>query len=183
MHIYEVICTPYHGVVEDQIPDSLLRGRKPCFTRIMDSNGEQGDEELIEYCVEKNINRVFEKQYFFDPPFFSGRSTIPDDYFKGLIDVFWKCKQCLRTWSPVSGKRFAKCPRCGMFSGIDILYGMPSYEAITSIMRGEISTGGCCIDPYNPKWVCKECGHAWGGPQEEFDRRLLESLDRNGESI
>ncbi|MHC1709608.1 MAG: hypothetical protein AB9819_04300 [Methanomassiliicoccales archaeon] len=169
MHIYEVICAPYHGVEEDKIPDSIMKGRKPCLTRIIDSNGEFGDEELIQYCVENDIKRIFEKQYFFDPPFFRDGSKLPDDYRWGLIDIFWKCKQCLRTWSPVSRKMFGKCPNCGMNSGISILYGYPSYIGFRSINRGEVSTGGCCIDFNNPIWACKECGHEWGGLVAEFN--------------
>lgn len=182
MHIYEVICAPYNGVEAEQIPNSIMKGRKPWLTRIIDSNGEFGDEELIQYCVENDIKRLFEKQYFFDPPFFRGESKLPDDYYVGLIDIFWKCKQCLRTWSPVSRKKFEKCPNCGMYSGIHILYGMPSYIGFRSISRGEVSTGGCCIDPSNPTRACKECGHEWGGLREELEKELLESSDTEGGS-
>ena len=182
MHIYEVICAPYEGGIEIRVPDELIKGRIPSITLIVDSDGGIGDEELIQHCVEKDIKRMFEKQYFFEPPMFGSRSKLPDNCHMGPIDIFWKCKQCLRTWSPVSQKRFTKCPKCGMNSGISFLYGYPSYLGFKSINRGEVSTGGCCIDFNNPTWACKECGHEWGSPQEEINKKLLESLDTDDES-
>lgn len=182
MHIYEVICTPLEGDNEMGIPDSISMGRIPSFTRILNSDGDIIDEETAKYGVEEENEKLLEKQYFFDPPIFIGRSGGFDGNPPNVIDVFWKCKQCLRTWSPVSMKDFAKCPKCGMNSGISILYGMPSYIGFRSISRGEVSTGGCCIDPTNPTWACKECGHEWGGLREELERELLESVDTGGGS-
>jgi hypothetical protein len=31
-----------------------------------------------------------------------------------------------------------------------------------AIDRGEIESGGCCIEPDSPKWHCKDCEHEWG---------------------
>lgn len=156
------------GDNEKGIPDSIALGRTPSFTRILNSEGDVIDEETAKYGMEEESEKRLEMQYFFDQPIFIAHSR----GFKGdppnVIDMFWKCKQCLRTWSPVSKKDFSKCPNCGMNSGIRIMYGLPDYIAYRSMKRGEISGGGCCIIPTNPNWACKECGHSWGG-LNDFD--------------
>lgn len=53
------------------------------------------------------------------------------------------------------------CPKCHVRAGVDILYGMPCYEAVKLAERGEIALGGCCIDPSGPERRCTECGHEW----------------------
>jgi len=163
MHIYEVVCTSYEGDKGVDIPDSITMGRTPSFTRILDSSGDVIDEETAKCGIEEEGEKNIEKQHFFDQPVFIARSRGFDGGPSNVIDVFWKCKQCLRTWSPVSERMFRKCPKCGMNSGISIMYGLPTNIGFRSISRGEVSTGGCCVDPYNPTWACKECGHEWGG--------------------
>lgn len=180
LHIFEVICTEYGLDKDVQIPDSITMGRIPIIIQIVDSKGQLADDDLIQYCTENEDTRLFEKRHFFDEPRFMARSKgLPED-IPGIIDMFWKCKQCLRTWSPCSQKRFTKCPKCTMNSGIDIMYGMPSYIGFRSIERGEISSGGCVIDIMGPHWVCKECGHTWGGLQEEMDKQYHMSLIKDG---
>jgi rubrerythrin len=180
MHIYEVVCVPYDGVEEEQVPEAILKGRSPVFTRIIDSDGALSHEESVQYCHENKIERGFEKQYFFEPPVFRGASDMPATSCSRRIDLFWKCKECLRTWSPLSRKRFAKCPNCGMSSGVQIMYGFPSHMGFRSMGRGEVRSGGCCIDLNNPTWACKECGHEWGGA--DLERRLLDLEEEEGRS-
>jgi rubrerythrin len=180
MHIYEVVCVLYDGVEEEQVPEAILKGRSPVFTRIIDSDGALSHEESVQYCHENKIERGFEKQYFFEPPVFRGASDMPATSCSSRIDLFWKCKECLRTWSPLSRKRFAKCPNCGMSSGVQIMYGFPSHMGFRSMGRGEVRSGGCCIDLNNPTWACKECGHEWGGA--DLERRLLDLEEEEGRS-
>jgi hypothetical protein len=183
LHIFEVICTEC-GVNNDvQIPDEITLGRTPSLTLIIDSDGMISDEEMVEYCAEKDIKRSFEKRYFFDTPMFMARSKGFNSDYPGVIDIFWKCKQCLRTWSPNSCKDFSKCPNCGMNSGVKIIYGYPGYILFRSISRGEVDTGGCCIDFTNQTWVCKECGHTWGGFQEELDEEYQSDLIKDGKPL
>ena len=54
------------------------------------------------------------------------------------------------------------CPKCGAKEAVPILYGMPSEEGVRMIAKGEIESGGCCIEDGQPQWRCKACGHAWG---------------------
>jgi hypothetical protein len=169
MHIYEVICTRFEGDNGIEIPSSMMMGRTPSFTRVLNSSGDVIDEETAKYGIEEEGEKNIEKQYFFDQPIFIARSRGFDGDPLNVIDIFWKCKQCLRTWSPVSEREFRKCPNCGMNSGISIMYGLPTYIGFKAISRGEVSTGGCCIDPCNPIWACKECGHEWGGLQNGLD--------------
>jgi len=163
MDIYEVICVEHDVNKEVVLPSEITRERIPTFTLIVDSDGDICDDEFIRNCADENNKKLFEKRYFFDTPLFMARSKGFESDDLALIDVFWKCKQCLRTWSPVSKREFTKCPRCGMRSGIHIMYGMPTYNAFRSMRRGELSSGGCCINFVDPNWVCKECGHHWGG--------------------
>lgn len=53
------------------------------------------------------------------------------------------------------------CPKCKAKEGLNIEYGMPSYEAFEASQRGEIALGGCCIDDDSPERRCLKCGHEW----------------------
>lgn len=53
------------------------------------------------------------------------------------------------------------CPACKEKTGVEILYGEPTYEAFEMYMRNEIAIGGCIIDPDNPERECTKCGHQW----------------------
>ncbi len=54
-----------------------------------------------------------------------------------------------------------RCPACKQKTGVEILYGMPSYEAFKMAERNEIALGGCCIDLEGPERKCTSCGHEW----------------------
>jgi pyruvate/2-oxoacid:ferredoxin oxidoreductase beta subunit len=55
-----------------------------------------------------------------------------------------------------------RCPDCGEFAGVEILFGMPSREAMEAAARGEIALGGCII-PWKPlHYRCLACNWEWG---------------------
>lgn len=54
-----------------------------------------------------------------------------------------------------------RCPQCHQKTGVDILYGLPSYDPELLEERGEIVLGGCCIDLDAPERHCTTCGHEW----------------------
>lgn len=53
------------------------------------------------------------------------------------------------------------CPGCKAKEGVNIEYGMPSYEAFEASQRGEIALGGCVIGENDPERRCLKCGHEW----------------------
>ena len=53
------------------------------------------------------------------------------------------------------------CPSCGAKTGVNILYGFPSQEAIECVERGDLVLGGCCVEGDEPDRQCVQCGHQW----------------------
>jgi hypothetical protein len=53
------------------------------------------------------------------------------------------------------------CPSCRQKTGVDILYGMPSFEGFQMAERGEVVLGGCCVDLDGAERECIACGHQW----------------------
>jgi len=53
------------------------------------------------------------------------------------------------------------CPVCKEKTGVDILYGLPSYEGFQEAERGEVVLGGCCFSEDDPERACTSCGHRW----------------------
>lgn len=55
------------------------------------------------------------------------------------------------------------CPQCGSTRVADILYGYPvmNEELDMAIKKGEVTLGGCCISPSDPKVECMDCMHRW----------------------
>jgi len=53
------------------------------------------------------------------------------------------------------------CPACKQKTGVDILYGMPTPEAIELAENNLLVLGGCCIDLDGPERRCTSCGHEW----------------------
>ena len=60
------------------------------------------------------------------------------------------------------------CPACRQKTGVDILYGMPSYKALEMAKRNEIALGGCCLDLEGPERKCTNCGHEWRIKRKEM---------------
>lgn len=59
-----------------------------------------------------------------------------------------------------------RCPDCGQLRCVEILFGMPSEEAMAAAARGEIALGGCCM-PWEPlNYRCLNCLFEWGKPAE-----------------
>ena len=54
------------------------------------------------------------------------------------------------------------CPECGAREAVPILYGLPDEEGGRLIAKGEVESGGYCIEDDQPQWRCKTCGHTWG---------------------
>ena len=55
------------------------------------------------------------------------------------------------------------CPQCKSNMIIDIVYGYPGDELQDEASRGKVKLGGCLIEPDNPEYRCKSCGHEFGG--------------------
>lgn len=158
--IMEVFC---HHIIKEydyHLPECATKGRVPIFERVVDSDGCVIPDFHSEH-YDGDIKWRFEKQTFFDGKRLSLRSRDLSLQYPEIIEFFWKCKKCLRTWSPISGNGFSECPVCKMNSGVRIMYGMPSYLARRSMERGEMSGGGCCMC-FTPYWSCNECGYEWG---------------------
>lgn len=62
----------------------------------------------------------------------------------------------------MTGRKTAKCPKCGEAKTIPIVYGMPGPELFEAAERGEVVLGGCVLGDENPVWQCKACGAHWG---------------------
>ncbi|MEJ6001319.1 hypothetical protein [Paucibacter soli] len=60
-----------------------------------------------------------------------------------------------------------RCPACGKPSGVNILFGFPSPEAMDAAERGEIALGGCCLPCEPVHHRCLDCGHEWAAPEPE----------------
>lgn len=67
------------------------------------------------------------------------------------------------------------CPQCRERSGVDILYGMPTIEAIEMSDCGELVLGGCCFDLDAPERQCLACGCQWR-IRRQFRRRLQDEI-------
>jgi hypothetical protein len=78
------------------------------------------------------------------------------------------------------GRAMAKekpsCPRCGSKKVLRIMYGYPSPEAERDAMAGKFILGGCCVEPGQPDWYCKECDHSW--PNEQPRVRTVDEAPR-----
>lgn len=53
------------------------------------------------------------------------------------------------------------CPKCKSKDVVQILYGMPSYEAIQAYERKEVILGGCLVTNNDPDYGCLCCNHRW----------------------
>lgn len=61
-----------------------------------------------------------------------------------------------------------KCPSCGAWDSIPIMYGMPGYEAFELSEKGKIALGGCIITEGNPSRECTKCKKQFGGKRLAF---------------
>jgi len=50
-----------------------------------------------------------------------------------------------------------RCPNCGEKSGVPVLYGLPTREAVEAAERGELVLGGCVLTDDDPPRCCTEC--------------------------
>jgi hypothetical protein len=77
------------------------------------------------------------------------------DFFNIFTDLFIP-------WNPeMKNYGMCKCPKCGLYRGVRIIYGFPPKEMILLEERGEIVFGGCCHYKDAPEWYCKSCDHKW----------------------
>ena len=59
-------------------------------------------------------------------------------------------------------RRRKTCPTCKKKDQVvEILYGMPTYEAYEASQRGEFVIGGCCVMPEQPTKHCKRCDESF----------------------
>ncbi len=54
-----------------------------------------------------------------------------------------------------------RCPECGA-TGLEIIYGLPSFDLHEKSLRGEVALGGCVVFDESPRWSCPACGATWG---------------------
>jgi hypothetical protein len=64
----------------------------------------------------------------------------------------------------MSERSLQRCPKCGAYAGIPILYGYPSSETLEAAEKGEIKLGGCIVTFDQPNWSCRSCHHRWRYP-------------------
>jgi len=57
--------------------------------------------------------------------------------------------------------RKSNCPICKSINVTPIVYGYPSPETFEKAERGIDELGGCCIEPDDPHWFCKDCENRW----------------------
>lgn len=73
--------------------------------------------------------------------------------------LYWQCKSCLRTWSPVNDHDLAKkCPRCGMRALVPVARGFPSGVLMAASERKEVFIGASIAIGDEPERACTECG-------------------------
>ncbi len=54
------------------------------------------------------------------------------------------------------------CPKCDSNDLVRIVYGYPAPELLEQFEKGELESGGCCIDNESPKWRCRTCNETFG---------------------
>jgi hypothetical protein len=50
-----------------------------------------------------------------------------------------------------------KCPACGSMNTVPIMYGLPAFDAMEAVERGELVLGGCFVTEYQPQRHCMDC--------------------------
>jgi len=53
------------------------------------------------------------------------------------------------------------CPECGSELVLEIVFGLPTDDAMEEAERGRIALGGCLVSDDDPEWRCKSCGYEW----------------------
>ena len=53
------------------------------------------------------------------------------------------------------------CPACDSAEVAKIVFGYPTEETMAAANRGEVVTGGCCVEVNDPAWHCKDCSREW----------------------
>jgi hypothetical protein len=56
------------------------------------------------------------------------------------------------------------CPKCGANDTVAIVYGLPGLDDFAKAEAGRFILGGCLVDPGNPDYRCRACGHGWPDP-------------------
>lgn len=60
-----------------------------------------------------------------------------------------------------------KCPSCGSWAAVRIVYGLPTPETWDLSEAGEIALGGCCQEIGAPDRRCKKCRFEWNSRNHE----------------
>lgn len=56
---------------------------------------------------------------------------------------------------------FKTCPRCLSTKVIKFVYGFPGVKLFELHEQGKVKIGGCCLEPDNPDFYCKDCEYEW----------------------
>ncbi len=59
------------------------------------------------------------------------------------------------------GDLMVKCPKCQSTHVSKIVYGLPTYEALEMVDRGELILGGCEVWDGQPDYGCLDCKFQW----------------------
>jgi hypothetical protein len=78
-----------------------------------------------------------------------------------------------------------KCPACGAFAALAIIYGYPSAELLSKARQGLVALDGCVMTVWevngkeitlDPDWRCGVCAYSWQDEANvisDKDRRAL----------
>lgn len=56
-----------------------------------------------------------------------------------------------------SDRKPRRCPKCNSKRVLNIVYGLPTYDAFLEAQAGKFALGGCCLSDDNPIWECFDC--------------------------
>ena len=63
-------------------------------------------------------------------------------------------------------RRPDSCPACEGRQVRQIYYGYPPDPIWKLMEEGVLVPGGCGLEPWQPDWECRDCGHRWFDEQD-----------------
>ncbi|MBU9722783.1 MULTISPECIES: hypothetical protein [Bacillaceae] len=71
---------------------------------------------------------------------------------------------------------YKQCPNCNSRNVVNIIYGLPTHEAMKDAEAGKFMLGGCCVEMDSPDYHCNSCGNEW--TKNEAIDRAYEKINR-----